>query len=112
MAALTSGNDLYCWGGHPAQQPIIEGLMGYPNPVVIGEHDIVDVGVGDSHLIALTTDGQVFVIGDNKNDQLGLDVERATEWTRVDLGLHEKQKIKAVAAGPRSSFIVVEGLCP
>lgn len=108
LAALTSGNDLYCWGGHPAQAPIVQGLSGYPTPVVVGDNDVADVGVGESHMIALTTDGRVFVIGDNKNGQLGLDTERAADWTKVNLSIRESQKVRGVTAGPRSSFITVE----
>jgi alpha-tubulin suppressor-like RCC1 family protein len=114
VAALTSGNDLYCWGGHPAQEPVAEGLpCGCPYPVALGDHDIIDVGVGESHMIALTADGQVYVIGVNQNGQLGLDIQhRASDWAKVDLGLHESQKIKGVAAGSRNSFIIVDGLRP
>lgn len=114
LAALTSGNDLYFWGGHPAQEPLIEEILsGCPHPIALGDHDIVDVGVGESHMIALTAAGQVYVIGVNQNGQLGTDTHhRSKDWVTVDLGLHQSQKIKGVAAGPRTSFIIVEGLRP
>jgi alpha-tubulin suppressor-like RCC1 family protein len=107
IAALTSGNDLYCWGGHPGRPPLIDDLTGFPSPVVIEDNDIVDVAVGDFHVIALTEARQVFVTGENTNGQLGLDVECAKVWTPVHLNLKPHQEITGVAAGPRASFVTV-----
>lgn len=108
VAALTSGHDLYAWGGHPGRPALLEGISGQPSPVLVEEHDILDVGVGDAHLVALTTDGQVFVIGDNGSGQLGLDVESAACWTRVDVGLGEDRRVAGVDAGPKNSFVMVK----
>ncbi|KAH8888300.1 RCC1/BLIP-II [Thozetella sp. PMI_491] len=107
LTAITTGNDMYAWGGHPGRRAIVEGVSERPGPVLIDERDIVDVGVGDSHLIALTVDGQVFVVGDNKNGQLGLAAESAPSWTEIKLELGEKQHITGVMAGPKNSFIIV-----
>jgi regulator of chromosome condensation len=109
VAALTSGRDLYAWGGHPGRPALLEGLSGQPSPVLVDERDIVDVGVGESHLIALTSEGHVFAIGDNTNGQLGLETRSASSWTRVELALAGGgHKVTGVAAGPRNSFMVVE----
>ena len=84
------------------------GLDGSPSPVVIEESDILDMAVGESHAVALTTENQVYVIGSNGNGQLGLEVKSAETWTNVNLDLSEKQKAVGVAAGPRCSFITVQ----
>ncbi len=108
LAALTRGHDLYCWGCHPGRSAILE-LAADPMPVVVEDKDIADVGVGDLHMVVLTTDGQVFVVGDNGNGQLGLgrDVSSVISWTQVHTSLTHGQVIAGVAAGPRSSFILV-----
>ncbi len=130
LAALTQGRDLYCWGGHhPGRQqrlPALEGLTGEPAPVIVDlgeaddmvDTDLADVGVGDAHMIVLTADGAVCVTGSNANGQLGLglddteadDSDGGSPWVRVTKGLpaeDSEQRVTAVYAGPRSSFIVV-----
>ncbi|OIW27395.1 RCC1/BLIP-II protein [Coniochaeta ligniaria NRRL 30616] len=108
IAALTDGGDLYCWGGHAAQVPPIRRLDGTPNLVDIDEQEISDVAVGDSHLIVLTEDDKVLVIGNNSNGQLGIDAKRAWTWTQVELKLGEQSTVMAVRAGPKNSFLIVE----
>lgn len=108
LGALTEGGDLYCWGGHPAKPPIIDGLDGTPNLVDIDGGDIVDFGIGDYHMIALTDDDRVMVIGSNTNGQLGIPVEKATTWTEVPFELGEESAVMAVRAGPRTSFLIIE----
>jgi alpha-tubulin suppressor-like RCC1 family protein len=88
---------------------MLDDLSDTPSPVVINDHDILDVAVGDAHMLVLTTDREVYVIGDNANGQLGLPGVSATRtWTRIDLGsvLGAGEFITGVAAGPRSSFLV------
>ncbi|KAH6621391.1 regulator of chromosome condensation 1/beta-lactamase-inhibitor protein II [Chaetomium sp. MPI-SDFR-AT-0129] len=130
LAALTAGNDLYIWG-HAGRFPFLGGdiLSGTPCPVIITtagndegddderdaeEKDIIDVAVGSSHILVLTTDREVFVIGQNGNGQLGVPgvVKSTRRWTRVDLGsvLGVGEVVTGVVAGPRSSFLVVEKL--
>ena len=108
LAAITEGHDLYVWGGHPGRAAIMEGMGGQPSPVVIGEHDVMDVGIGDSHMIALTDDNQVYIIGQNSNGQLGLDVKETSTWTKVELEHPERRHITRVAAGPKNSFIIAQ----
>ncbi len=109
LAALTSGRDLYYWGCYPGRPAMLNDVSADPTPAEVEDKDIVDVGVGDLHMIVLTADGQVFVIGDNGNGQIGLgrEVTRATSWTRVEMPLAEHEVVTGVAAGPRSSFILV-----
>ena len=107
-AALTSGNDLYLWGGRPGIQPVVEGIGVEPMPIVIEDKDILDMAVGEAHIVTLTTDGEVYVIGENRNGQLGLGTESAKAWAKVNLDLADNQRIAGVAAGPRCSFIIVQ----
>jgi len=110
LAALTAGNDLYCWG-HAGRSPVLPDLSDTPTPVVIDDQDIADVAVGVAHMLVLTLDGDVYVIGDNSNGQLGLSGVSSTKtWTRLDLGsiLTAGQIVTGVAAGPRNSFLIVQ----
>ncbi|KAI1210306.1 RCC1/BLIP-II [Annulohypoxylon truncatum] len=112
ILALTEGYDLYAWGGHPGRRAILEGLSGSPIPVVIKESDIIDCGVGESHMIVLTSEHEVYVIGDNTNGQLGLSVKEARAWTRISLQLRVGQIVCGVSAGQRTSFILTKDKDP
>ncbi|KHN97742.1 Regulator of chromosome condensation/beta-lactamase-inhibitor protein II [Metarhizium album ARSEF 1941] len=114
LAALTESGSIYIWGqkfsgsrqsGHSA----FADLCDVPNYLgVDGDKDVQDVALGDSHAIALTTDGTVYVMGRNDNGQLGLGQGvnmDAKTWTKVGLGISADQVV-GVAAGPKSSFIL------
>lgn len=115
VAALTESGALYIWGMRPpgdtSKQPVIAGLDQIPNFTEVDEDkDVQDVAVGESHAIALTIDGRVYVIGRNDNGQLGLGrtTQARTEfWTKLDLHLPLNHRVVSVAAGPRASFILV-----
>ena len=110
LAALTEGGDLYCWGGRPGQRALIDGLSNMPIPVDVGEADVKDVAVGEHHILVLTTEGQVFVRGSNKNGQLGLGQSAGTwveNWIRVaNIPRDKGWEIIRVAAGPKTSFVI------
>ncbi|EFY92198.1 hypothetical protein MAC_01799 [Metarhizium acridum CQMa 102] len=99
----------------PADQPgFVPDLINLGEPIEHvtagdGGKDVQDVALGDSHAIALTTDGTVYVIGRNDNGQLGLrqgvDMVAKT-WTKVKLGVPDDCQVVGVAAGPKSSFIL------
>lgn len=115
LLALTEGNDLYAWGGHPGRPALIEGISGSPTPVIVEEHDIMDCAVGESHIIVLTEEGHVYVVGDNTNGQLGLPVKRVASWAKVTMPFTSGQSsvvvvvvVVAVEAGPRSSFVLTK----
>lgn len=107
VLALTEGYDLYAWGGHPARLPILRTISGSPGPVDVEDNDIIDFSVGEAHIIVLSTGGDVYVIGDNTNGQLGLPSERTARWERVPLSARV-EAIASVKAGQRSSFIVTK----
>ncbi|KAF4976161.1 hypothetical protein FZEAL_7139 [Fusarium zealandicum] len=114
VAALTEGGGLYIWGADPTGSHILHqvfpGLSGIPNYVEVdGDKDVQDIALGESHAIALTTDGCVYVVGDNTNGQLGLgkDLKDPVEsWLRIDFKVPLEREIVGVEAGPRSSFII------
>lgn len=107
-AALTVDNDLYVWGGRPGETPIIAEIEEQtPTPLNIHDHDILDFGIGDRHMIVLTTDRKLFVIGEGVNGQLGSQESMATEWLELTLSLPQGKEVVGVAAGPKSSFLLV-----
>lgn len=108
LAALTAGHDLYIWGGHPGRKTLSLDLSDEPTPLDIGDQDIADVAVGESHILVLTVSGRLLVLGTNSNGQLGSSEGPMESWTHVDLGLPVGAKVVQVATGPRNSFIVVE----
>lgn len=77
--------------------------------MVVEEYDVADVGVGEGHVVVLTTTGEVFGIGSNGSGQLGLgEVEGVEEWTRIGGGVVSGGKeVVGVVAGERSTFLVV-----
>lgn len=114
MAALTESGSIYIWGtpsaGTHRRTQAFSELLDIPNYVEIDDgKDVQDVAIGDSHAIALTTDGCLYVIGENSNGQLGLghDTLRTESWTRLAFEPELDCKVAGVAAGPMSSFIVV-----
>lgn len=107
LAALTTGNDLYLWGGHPGRKTVPADITDEPTPIDIEEKDIVDVAVGETHIIVLTTEGDVFVVGENGNGQLGLPSKSGESWSRVELGLKDGRGVVGVQAGARNSFLLV-----
>jgi len=61
-------------------------------------------------MIALTTEGKVFVVGEGRNGQLGLDVKELEDWREVSLLLNGSQKVVSVGAGYKNSFVLVEDI--
>lgn len=59
-------------------------------------------------MMVLTADGRVLVLGNNGNGQIGIGTETATTWTEVPLELGGKSTVKAVRAGPKTSFVIIE----
>ncbi|KAK4214449.1 regulator of chromosome condensation 1/beta-lactamase-inhibitor protein II [Rhypophila decipiens] len=89
-------------------------LTADPTPVDVADwKDIADFAIGERHLLALTTEGELFVVGDNSNGQLGLpDVEQSTDvWTKVEIDddriKSREAVITGVVAGPRNSFVMI-----
>lgn len=105
-AALTSANDVYFWGrpGYP------EGLLtGCPTPLDLDGQDILDVALGFNHMMVLTTEHKLFVVGDGGSGQLGEDTESFGDWKEISLPLKDCNRISKIHAGYKVSFALVEG---
>ena len=71
--------------------------------------DILDVAVGDGHVIVLTKKREVWAIGQGYEGQLGLGKARRNfhnSWTRV-CGWKDRQVLSVGASG-WNSFVTVE----
>jgi alpha-tubulin suppressor-like RCC1 family protein len=110
-AALTSGNDIYVWG-RQGYLELSEPLTGSPIPLDLEGLDFLDVAVGMNHIVLLTTERKVFVVGAGRNGQLGLgpDIRELKDWKQVRLPLKEKQRVANVHAGYKNSFLIVEDI--
>ncbi|KAM0336379.1 hypothetical protein ACHAPQ_004234 [Fusarium lateritium] len=114
VAALTDSGGLYLWGmkppGSQSRRNAFTELNSIPNYVEVdGEKDVQDIAIGESHAIALTTDGCIYVVGDNTNGQIGLGdggKDFIESWHEIDFIPHAGWEVVTVEAGPRSSFIV------
>ncbi|KAF5532317.1 e3 ubiquitin ligase HERC6 [Fusarium mexicanum] len=117
-AALTESGGLYLWGmaapGSRSRPNAFQDISELPNYFEVdGDKDVQDIGLGESHAIALTTDGCIYIIGNNTNGQIGLGKDAqnpVSSWTKIDFTPPEGWAIVAVEAGPRSSFIVTKKL--
>ena len=71
--------------------------------------DVLDVGVGDRHIIALTADSAVWVCGRGEEGQLGLEKESrfVTGWKKVEPSWG-KGKVVGVKAGGWGSWVSVK----
>ncbi|APA16201.1 hypothetical protein SS1G_10387 [Sclerotinia sclerotiorum 1980 UF-70] len=132
-AALTTGHDLYIWGR--TNIPSIIPELSFPppsssspqspssspspsndyDPIPLDIHgaDILDFSIGENHMLVLTTEGELYVIGENGNGQLGLgegEKGRCEEWRLVDLcfGKGSRKRCVGVRAGYKCSFVFVE----
>lgn len=92
----------------------VPGIGPEPVPVTLdtnGEIDVVDIAVGQGHMMALASTGAVYCFGSNSHGQLGVREDRctsSTEWLPVDLPLGADQLVFAVAAGPCNSFVLAK----
>ncbi|KAF4342996.1 e3 ubiquitin ligase HERC6 [Fusarium beomiforme] len=116
VAALTKSGGLYLWGmvtpGSQSRHNAFPDVSELPNYFEVdGDEDVQDIGIGESHAIALTTDGCIYVLGANTNGQIGLGKKKkdpVVSWSKLDFTPPQGWKVTAVEAGPRSSFIVTE----
>ncbi|PTD08239.1 hypothetical protein HYE67_002727 [Fusarium culmorum] len=113
IGALTESGGMYLWGmkppGSQSRHAAFTDLGPIPSYVEVdGDKDVQDFAIGESHAIALTTDGCIYVIGDNTNGQIGLgeSVKESALWSKIDFILPPGEEVVAVEAGPRASFII------
>lgn len=77
-----------------------------------GGVDVVNVGVGAGHILALTRDGRIFGVGDNGNGQVGIGEGQGRgfceTWIEVPIGSEQERKVVVrVDCGYWSSFVLV-----
>ena len=117
-AGLSQENDLYLWGGEAGSsgEEQIEYLPERTKEeskmvklVEVAGGDVLDVGIGDGHIIALTSDNEVWVCGRASEGQLGLGrrVWFAEQWREVE---HKwgGGEVVGVAAGGWGSWVLVK----
>lgn len=74
-----------------------------------GGADILDVGVGSGHVIALTAEGEVWAAGNGECGQLGTGERRFEEdWVRVRGEWEEKGRVVALGCGVWCTWLVVD----
>ncbi len=112
-AALTAGNDVYIWGAKAGHNSILDDVSGRPNPLDIMGLDLIDISIGDRHIIVLTADKRLLVIGDSSSGQLGLGKLAGgssiiSQWMELRLDLSPGKKIINVIAKGKNSFLLVK----
>lgn len=116
-SALSEDGALYLWG---ASMPGEDGVIKCLHEAGTGEVALVDIqpedstepvdvisaDIGRNHVAVVSSDGQLFVVGDNNNGQLGLGQNKpfVEDWTQVPT-LHSLQR---VTAGPKATFAFLE----
>lgn len=113
-AALSEDGAVYIWGAAlPGGEGEIKCLkQAGAGEVVLVElpaaddnaepEDVVDIGVGTNHIAVVTANGRLYVVGENRNGQLGLGSEQASfaDWTEVASVL----SVQRVFCAPKATF--------
>lgn len=114
-AAVSEDNDLYVWGGQAGEAKRIESLPKLSDGEDVklvdinGGVDVVDVGVGSGHILALTGDGEVWVTGDGECGQLGTGSKAFEEdWVRARGEWEGRGKVVGVGCGVWCSWIIID----
>jgi len=102
---LTFANDVYFWGRAGEPKDLFSGS---PTPLDLDGYDIRDVSVGFNHTIVLTTEGNIFIVGEGTNGQLGADIKRTENWKQLIIPIQDQRRIVGVHAGYKNTFLLVE----
>lgn len=103
-AAIKNDGSLWVWGiGVNGIDGSGVGTNSIPHPVKVGtDNDWQEVSAGDSHIVALKTDGSVWVWGGNYYGQIGMgNVNTVYVPTKVGTSTY-----KAISAGFGQTFII------
>ena len=114
-AAVSIDNDLYIWGGQASQTKKINAL---PIPSageevklvdIDGGVDVIDVGVGFGHIIALTSNRELWAIGEGDHGQSGTGCRSFKEdWVKVTGGWTANDRVIELGCGMWCSWIIVD----
>ena len=114
-AAVSDDRDLYIWGGRAGEERRMHALPKSSDDEVVrlvdidGGVDIVDVGVGSGHVMALTAAGEVWASGDGQYGQLGIGEKKFEEnWIKVRGEWEGTGKVVGLGCGVWSSWVVVD----
>ena len=105
--AVTADGQLYTWGfGACIGGGLADETVLTPRLVsTLSNFHIVDVAVGDNHIIALSIDSKVFTWGNNQNGQCGIGNTISTVCTPQLLASLTGVAIKQVTAGTTHSIV-------
>ena len=114
-AALSQDRDLYIWGGGTGGEKRMKVLPALSDDETVrlvdidGGVDVLEVGVGSGHVLALTAEGEVWAAGDGECGQLGTG-ERIFEdnWVRVRGEWEGRGKVVGLGCGVWCSWIVLD----
>ena len=114
-AAVSQDHDLYIWGGRAGEERKIRALPNLPDDEYVrlvdikGGVDILDVGVGFGHVVALTAEGEVWTVGAGECGQLGTGGRRFEEdWVRARGDWEGRGRVVGVGCGVWCSWILVD----
>lgn len=116
-SALSEDGALYLWGTTTPGED--EGSINCLEEAGAGEVALVDIlagpdaepadiigaCVGRNHVAVVTDAGQLYMVGDNSNGQLGLPSDQSFvgDWTQV----HSLRNVQRVYAGPKATFAIM-----
>lgn len=111
--ALSRDRDAYAWGRDKPSADQDVSLNVLPDQgeeirllEVGGGMDVIDAGVGSSHIALADAEGALWVAGGNDNGQLGLDIEQHVDtWTQVR---SLEKKVAKVWCGDNCTFILLD----
>lgn len=114
-AAVSEDRDLYLWGGRGGEERRMLALPKLSDDETVrlveinGGVDILEVGVGSGHVIALTAEGEVWAAGDGEFGQLGTGERRFEEdWVRLRGEWEGKGKVVGLGCGVWYSWLLVD----
>lgn len=113
-AALSEDGACYLWGaGTPGTDQSIQCLRAagagevvlveLPNEPGAEPLDVLDVAVGDNHVVLLAEGNRCFAVGENKNGQLGVGHLQSfvDDWAPIAL---EGSHVGGIVCGPKSTY--------
>jgi hypothetical protein len=116
FGALSKEQDLYIWGsarpGSNGEDGLKDLLGNGDEEVTLVEIDnvesILDFGIGDGFIIVLAEGGDLWVKGENRNGQLGIEeeIEFVKEWTKIDRAKIEGADVVNLVVGDLCTFLI------
>ena len=96
VCAVTTDNDLYCWGSSNCGQVGAGSNTSQTTPALIMS-DVLSVGLGDLHTCAITLDKKLYCWGLNTTGQIG-DGTKTNQLSPVQIKISETEYLTDVAS--------------